>query len=284
MESELKKKIVKFLIRNNVLVDSTILGKISDPKIIEKLQPLLESGVAEERKIREIVGHSQADVEDHSYKIKITKSYEENFRKKCVQDFVCYFGNRHKKLSSLLQKKQELQEATSIKRVKSKNEKENVSVIGLIYEKAKTKNGNIIFTLEDPTDQITVIVHKNKPDLLQVAEDCVLDECVGILGTYSKGAIFANAIIFPDIPATKELKKGKEECYAAFTGDPHVGSKQFFGESFSKLIDWLSGNIGSEEQKNIAKKTKYLFIVGDLVDGLGIYPTQYQDLEIKDVV
>ena len=41
--------------------------------------------------------------------------------------------------------------------------------------------------------------------------------------------------------------------------------------------------IGSEQQKDIAKKIKYIFIVGDLVDGCGIYPEQDKELLIKDV-
>ena len=41
--------------------------------------------------------------------------------------------------------------------------------------------------------------------------------------------------------------------------------------------------VGSDEQKEIAKKTKYLFLVGDLVDGVGIHPRQYEELDIKDI-
>ena len=57
-------------------------------------------------------------------------------------------------------------------------------------------------------------------------------------------------------------------------------------EEFMKFIDWLNGNLkyGTEQQQQISKKVKYLFIVGDLVDGVGIYPGQEPELEIKDVI
>ncbi len=45
------------------------------------------------------------------------------------------------------------------------------------------------------------------------------------------------------------------------------------------MISWLKGEIGSEKHKEIAKKIKYIFIAGDLVEGVGIYPGQENDLD-----
>ena len=42
--------------------------------------------------------------------------------------------------------------------------------------------------------------------------------------------------------------------------------------------------MGNDVQKEIAKKVKYIIIAGDLVDGVGIYPSQIEELEIKDIV
>ena len=74
----------------------------------------------------------------------------------------------------------------------------------------------------------------------------------------------------PDIPSTKEFKKAEDEAYVVFTADLHVGSDVFYKDDFLKFVDWINGNTGSVKQKEIAKKVKYLFIVGDLVDGVGI--------------
>ena len=47
-----------------------------------------------------------------------------------------------------------------------------------------------------------------------------------------------------------------------------------------KFIDYLNGKLPNTPE---VKKIKYLFIVGDLVTGVGNYPNQEQDLEILDI-
>ena len=271
---EEKRKAVEKLIKSNFMVSPELLSALDDEENTKKILSLPEK--IDENEIRKILFGEEV-------KTKIIKSYKEEAKKRSVSDFTSYFNVRYGKLKEILQKKQELRDAISIKRVAAKSEKEKVSVIGMIYERGVTKNNNIILTLEDPTGQMKAIVTKSKPEVLKIAEDCVRDEVVGISGTSSKGIIFVDSIILPEIPAANELKKGPEDAYAIFTGDNHVGSKYFLHDSFNSFIGWLNGEIGSEEQKQIAKKVKYMFIVGDLVDGIGIYPTQYEDLELKDV-
>ena len=53
-------------------------------------------------------------------------------------------------------------------------------------------------------------------------------------------------------------------------------------DEFNQFIQWVNGRIGSEKQKLIAKKVRYIFIAGDLIDGLGIYPGQESELLIKE--
>jgi DNA polymerase II small subunit len=270
---EEKKRAIELLISHDFLVGPDTLAAIDNEEIIKKIINLPND--CTESEIREML-RSQGQV-------KIIKSFKEEANKKCVDDFTSYFNVRYSKLKEILQKKQELQDVLSIKRVAAKTEKEKVSIIGMIYEKSVTKNNNIMFTLEDPTGQIRVVVNKNRADVFKMSEDCVCDEVIGITGVSSKNIIFVDNIILPEIPATNELKKGPEDDYAIFIGDNHVGSKHFLHENFQNFINWLNGNLGSEDQKEIAKKVKYLFIVGDLVDGIGIYPTQYSDLDIKDI-
>jgi len=269
-----KKKAVGILIKNNILVGPELLASLDEEETIKKILNLSEG--PQEPQLKEITNQNKGNV-------KIIKSYKEEAKKRTTGDFIAYFNKRYSKLKEILQKKQELQDAISIKRVIAKSEKENISIIGMIYEKGTTKNNNIILTLEDPTGRTKAVVSKNKSELLKAAGDCVCDEVVGITGTWGKGIIFVDNIIIPDIPATNELKKGPEEVYAIFTGDNHVGSKHFLHESFNNFIAWINGETGDEKQREIAKKVKYVFMVGDLVDGIGIYPTQHEDLELKDV-
>ncbi len=271
---EEKRKAVERILSQNILVRPEMLSKIENEAVIKKVLGLPEKFSEED--LKQIFFSAPGRLE-------IVRSYKEEARKRTAEDFTAHFNARYGKLKEILQKKQELQDAMSIKRVASKSEREKVCIIGMIYEKSLTKNKNIMFTLEDPTGQINVVVSKNKPDVFKMAEDCVRDEVIGLAGVSGKNIIFADSIVYPEIPATNELKKGPAEEYAVFTGDQHIGSRHFLHESFGNFIKWINQELGSDEQREIAKKVKYVFLVGDLVDGIGIYPTQYNDLEIKDI-
>ena len=45
----------------------------------------------------------------------------------------------------------------------------------------------------------------------------------------------------------------------------------------------LRGKYGTPEMREIAGRVKYLLIAGDIVDGVGIYPGQQNELTIRDV-
>jgi len=213
----------------------------------------------------------------------VVKIYNENIKKREVQDFVHHFKARYNSLKNILINRPELNGCISINRVLNKNNGDKISIIGLIIDKKTTKNGNIIFEVEDLTGKVNCVIGKNKKDVYESAQDFVLDEVVGIIGTYSDNIIFINNLLLPGIPLSNQLKKIDEECYSVFTSDIHIGSRVFLEKEFSNFIDWLNGNYGNDEQKKISSKVKYLFLVGDLVEGVGIYPNQEKDLLIKDV-
>ncbi|MCF7861946.1 DNA-directed DNA polymerase II small subunit [Candidatus Woesearchaeota archaeon] len=210
-------------------------------------------------------------------------SYEEKQGKKTVKDFVSYFNHRFQSLSGLLTQRSELQGLTSISRIAAKKDRENVSMIGMIRDISTTKNENLMVTVEDQTGYINVLISKNKPELYHRAADLVEDEVIGIQGVSGNNVVFANNVVWPEVPLNKEFKKYPEETYAAFLSDIHVGSKLFLKDSFMKFIKWLNGGVGSDKQKEVASKIKYLFVAGDLVDGVGIYPGQEEELEIPDI-
>lgn len=199
-------------------------------------------------------------------------------RKITVEDFVKYFRDRYLILKNCLQDR-DLQGLSSIGKISG--QRRVISIIGLVYDKKITKNKNILLELEDLTGRVSVIVHRDKKELFEKATNVVLDEVIAVKGAGSNEIIFANDIISPNIAT--EQKKSPIEQLVAFTADLHVGSDKFLEENFLKFIDWLNGKIGSEKQREFAKKVKYLFIVGDTVDGVGVYPGQEKELKIKDI-
>jgi DNA polymerase II small subunit len=215
--------------------------------------------------------------------IKIIYNYQGESKKREISDFIAYYNRRFKQLEKILQQRQELQSPISISRLKTKKDSESVSIIGMIKEKETTKNKNIILELEDESGTIKVLVNKTRQDLFEFAKDLVHDEVIGVVGMSSDKIIFANNILLPDIPNNKEFKKSSEDSYAVFTADLHVGSRMFLAEEFSQFLGWLNGTVGNEMQKEIASKVKYIFIVGDIIDGVGVYPRQEEELVIKDI-
>lgn len=200
-----------------------------------------------------------------------------NFQKKIVvADFVKSFRNRFYELKCILQEHSELDNPVSINKL-SRGQK--VSVIGIVSDKKITKNKNFLFEVEDLTGKVKVLVNQNKPEIYKKAEDVALDSVIGFNGFGDREIFFANDVIFPD-SVIIENKNSPVEEYALFIGDIHYGSKLFLEDNFLKFIDYLNGKVPGALD---AEKIKYLFIVGDMVAGVGVYPSQKKDLKIDDI-
>ena len=212
----------------------------------------------------------------------VSKYYKEKVKKREVQDFISHYSLRYNQLKYILLQRPDLQNTTSINKIMNNYSREEVTLIGIVANKIYTKNGNILFRLEDPTTNVNIMASKNK-SFFELAKDIMLDEVIGVKGILADKIIFANDLFLPDIPNDHQLKKSKDEAYVVFTSDVEVGSKFFYEKDFLRFIDWLNGNFGNETQKNISKKVKYLFIVGDTVAGVGIYPNQDKELVIQDI-
>jgi DNA polymerase II small subunit len=219
----------------------------------------------------------------HLASVEVTLTYNNIPHKYGIQDFANFFHSRYRFLEALLRNRQELQHTLTINRLLDKKERESAAIIGLVQDVAETKTGNILLTLEDPTGSIKVLISKSKKELFADGKDIVLDEVIGIAGMAGDRFLFADKVIWPDVPITHEFKKGPEDEYALFLSDIHVGSKLFLREEFKKFIQWVRGEVGNDQQRETAKKVKYIFIAGDVVDGVGIYPSQEEELELTDI-
>jgi DNA polymerase II small subunit len=308
MESEqTKKELIKQLLAKNILVSPDLLQEImSDTggaegikRITERLEKdnalatggelaqaqlpdkLVFAKAAPQKAIEGVTEPAPAPAVTRD--LEVTFSYSGESASWSIQDFVSMFNKRYKYLEGLLAGRRDLAATTSISRVCSKRDRGNVAVIGIVKDKIITKNNNMIVTIEDPTGEINVLIPKAKKELYTEAQNIVPDEVVGITGTSGEKIIFANSILWPEIPCNPDLKKGPNEDYVVFIGDIHFGSRHFLQEQFERLIQWLCGNFGNDVQRQLARKVKYVFIVGDLVDGVGVYPDQEKDLQVPDI-
>lgn len=264
--------IVSQLYDDGYLVTQDVMKLIEKGYSYESIKSLLEKEVPAQ------TAHANASIE-------ILKSYKDAHTEITTQDFISHFTVRLEKLSAMLKRRTELENVQSINRIATKTESEKLSVIGFVKDKTISKNEHIILTIEDKTGDVRALVLKKegKEELYKTAKNVMLDEVIGLSGTLSDGndkVIFTDAIIFPDIPLGAELKKCPDDVCAVFIGDLHIGSKVFLKKDFTDFIEWLKGNSPDPKLNELSKKVQYVFVVGDIIEGAGIYPNQEHDLEI----
>lgn len=211
--------------------------------------------------------------------LKPIKLFQNNPKKLEVKDFVNNFRNRFRDLKNILQQRINLDNLVSINHIGNQR---SFSLIALVYNKRVTKNGNVLLEIEDLTGKITALINKNRPEIFEKSKEILLDEVIGIKCSGNGEIVFVNDICFPDMQIL-EKKKAEEEEYVAFTSDIHVGSDKFLESNFLKFINWLNGEVGNESQRAVALKVKYLFLTGDSIDGIGVYPGQETQLKILDI-
>ncbi|MCG3219218.1 MAG: DNA-directed DNA polymerase II small subunit [Candidatus Heimdallarchaeota archaeon] len=197
-----------------------------------------------------------------------------------LDDFLDYFTSRYNKLKRIIQKRTDLPQIVPIKDLT--NSKEKSCIIGIVNERRKTASGGLLIDLEDNTGNALAIVSQRNEDLLQTSNRVIPDEIIAIIGTKNRDLFYVNQIIWPDIPYNFKPKKAKEEVYAAFISDLHVGSHEFLDSSLNRFTRFLNGYGDlAQDNRSVVSKIKYLLIGGDTIDGVGVYPGQEADLKIK---
>jgi DNA polymerase II small subunit len=221
-------------------------------------------------------GESEGGLQEND-DIKISSQYMPSNKKIEVKDFVTYFSNRFSELRDFIKDSPKLKKLVSINRLTMS--RQNTSIIGIVYRKMMTKNKNILLEVEDLTGRTKVLITKNKPEIYDEACELALDSVVGFSGSGNKEILFVNNIVFPEL-RNPERKKSFSDESAVFIGDLHIGDKLFMEKNFLKFVDYLNGKIPNASDFS---KIKYVFVVGDIVAGVGVYPNQEKDLEIKDI-
>ncbi len=201
-----------------------------------------------------------------------------------VNDFVTYFRDRLAKIKAMFDTNR-YPMAQNIEALKSYTNSRETAICGIVSSKIMTKKGNIMVVLEDETGEAKVIFMNSTDQkgskLFESASRIINDEVLVVVGKVSGPFVIASEILWPDVPI-KEKKTTEDDIAIAFISDIHVGSKLFMERNFTKMLEWINGNVESKSRA-IAGKIKYVIIGGDIVDGIGIYPNQDMDLAIVDI-
>ena len=211
--------------------------------------------------------------------VEIVKHFDYATKKIGLQDFVARFRNRYSYLKTIFYERADVYGMTSISKLVSGEE---ATIIAMIMDIKKLPTGTTKLVLEDLSGQVTAVITTKDPELADKLPQLTFDEVLAFSGSYNGGTFFVNDLFWPDIPF-KNKPKAPEDVYVVFCGDVHAGSNMFLPKEFTKFTDWLKGESGTPAQREIAKKTKYVIVLGDVVDGIGIYPEQNKELRITDI-
>jgi len=258
-------------------------------------EPAIETGIVEEGK----------------WDILIQKTPEFNLvgSEGTVDDFLALFRDRYARIRQIYQSRIDtanaLSPAAAKLRVVDGRRRRAMSregirteraptqvVLGMVKSKNVSRSGNIIIELEDSEDTLTCIIPGNMsgPDGKTLSEkggSILIDEVICMSGYVEYvnqiQRMIVRDIIFPDIPTARNLGRANRNLYAVFISDLHVGSKEFLEDEFNTFLNWLRGVDVDSDLKEVVNSTRYLFIAGDLIDGIGVYPDQKADLLLPDI-
>jgi DNA polymerase II small subunit len=188
-------------------------------------------------------------------------------------DFVSVFRDRYETLSGKLRGRVNHRPASAITDMPGGSD---AAMIGLVNDVRSSANGHWIIELEDTTGTFPCLITKDR-DIAGLVDELLLDECVAVEGTLSDdaGIIFVDALHFPDVPRTYSPSTADRHVQAALVSDVHVGSQEFMADAWSRFADWL--------HTDEAAAVEYLLIAGDMVEGVGVYPNQDEELDIVDI-
>jgi DNA polymerase II small subunit len=190
-----------------------------------------------------------------------------------VIDFAKLFNDRYATLKKMLSRRREL--AGLIPIARAKKLQRDLRFAGIVNDSRSTKNGHTLIELEDETDKVQVLVMKGSR---RDGEAYLKDEVLGVIGAMSKDGelVVAKDIIRPDVPLRSGMVPNGSDSVVAFVSDIHMGSNAFLNAEWKRLMAWLG-------KDPVAKDIRYVVVPGDLVDGIGIYPGQEDELEIDDL-
>ncbi|PSQ17712.1 DNA polymerase II [Halobacteriales archaeon QS_8_69_26] len=188
-------------------------------------------------------------------------------------DFVSLFRDRFERLSRKLRSRVTPRRADAIDDLPGGDD---AAMVGLVDEVRSTASGHRILDLEDTTGTFPCLVMKDR-EFFAETETIVEDEVVAVEGSVSDdgGILFVDSLYFPEVPRNHTPSTADRHVQAALVSDVHVGSQEFMGEAWERFADWF--------HTPEAASVEYLLIAGDMVEGVGVYPDQDEELDIVDV-
>ncbi|TSD14685.1 DNA-directed DNA polymerase II small subunit [Haloglomus irregulare] len=189
------------------------------------------------------------------------------------QDFVSVFRDRYERLSRHLKGRVNHRATDTLSSAGGGGE---AGLVGMVAEIDSTKSGHWMIDLEDTRGTFPCLVMKDK-EIAEHVDELLLDEVIAVEGSVSDDGsiLFVDDLHFPDVPRTYRPNTADRPVQAALVSDVHVGSQEFLADAWSRFADWL--------HTEAAHEVEYLCIAGDMVEGVGVYPDQDEELDVVDI-
>ncbi|MFW5922702.1 MAG: DNA-directed DNA polymerase II small subunit, partial [Halodesulfurarchaeum sp.] len=189
------------------------------------------------------------------------------------EDFVAVFRDRYERLAAMLRGRVNHRPTDALENMAGGAD---AALIGMVSDVRSTRNGHWLIDLEDTNGTFPALVMKDR-EFAGSVDELLLDEVIAVEGTLAddSGIIFADQLYFPDVPRTFRPSTADRHVQAALVSDLHVGSQEFLAEAWERFTAWLHGPAGEH--------VEYLLIAGDMVEGVGVYPDQDEELDVVDI-
>lgn len=251
--------------------------------LVLKAAELLELSAVRPAEVETSLGAERSFAEEHESRIEIVSDPTGKLGTAGVfDDFLRYFRNRFEKMSGLFRQRIDTRSGGTIADALSSGTNGRGRFVCMVVDK-REKGNRIFLTVDDYDEEAVVLVGDSNPSLWQTARRVSRDQVLFLETRKSSGKLLvAENIVLPEIPDHRP-GRAQEEIYAVLLSDIHVGSKVFLEDEFRRVLGWLRGDVGDADQREIARRVKYVLIGGDLVDGIGVYPRQEVDLRVPDI-
>jgi DNA polymerase II small subunit len=199
-----------------------------------------------------------------------------------AQDFLQLFQDKYTFLHNEL--KNRGYQPRSLGKIDRQGRDSEFDVVVMITEKKATKNGHILLSIEDMEGYGKALIPASDEELITKAKRLTDDDVVGMKCKLARTGelMIVKDFSWPDLPQRKP-KTSDVDLGVCVTSDIHLGSKLFIRPWWEKFIEWMNQRVGTDSEKERVGKLKYLVIAGDCVDGIGVYPNQINELEVKDI-
>lgn len=193
-----------------------------------------------------------------------------------LTEFSRYFHSRFTKLRRFIERRGlsfiPISEASRLR------DGQEAYMVVMIMGRTETQK-SIVLDCDDPSGSIRLITPKRDTDLVEGVSGLLMDMVVGVKARRIGQSYLLQEVYQPDVESTRTVERYElPEIYVCLISDIHIGSKKFVDDSFQSFLDWICRG-----RDAIAKRVRYLVIDGDLVDGVGVYPGQENELAIRDV-